>query len=319
MPTIPYADEAPHLIEIADGVHAFVQPDGSWFINNAGLVVADGAALAIDSCASDTRTAAFIEATRRVTGRSSGPAADLLVNTHHHGDHSYGNYLFTGATIIGSNATRAGVLHAGLPNPPGSWPSYEDFTFGTVELAPPTVTFDGRITLWVGDLRCEVVEIGHPAHTRDDTFVWLPQRGVLFAGDLLFSDGTPFVLMGSIRGLIDALENRLAPLGAEVIVAGHGPVTDSSLIDRACGYLEFVWAAALAGRDRGAAPLEVARSLDLGDYASWGEAERIVPNLHRAYAELDGIVAGGPGDIDLGAAIRDMVELRGGRRITVRL
>jgi cyclase len=61
-------------------------------------------------------------------------------------------------------------------------------------------------------------------------------------------------------------------------------------------------------------PLEAAREADLGRFAGWPDAERIVGNLHRAYAELDGTVCGGP--IDVIAALADMVAYNGGKPLT---
>ena len=61
------------------------------------------------------------------------------------------------------------------------------------------------------------------AHTAGDTAVWLPKQKVLFAGDLIFSEGTPFVFMGSVKGSIAALA-LLRELGAETVVPGHGPI-----------------------------------------------------------------------------------------------
>ena len=53
---------AGRLHEVADGVHAWVQPDGTWWLNNAGVVVGDGAALVVDTCATEARTRRFLDA-----------------------------------------------------------------------------------------------------------------------------------------------------------------------------------------------------------------------------------------------------------------
>ena len=58
--------------------------------------------------------------------------------------------------------------------------------------------------------------------------VWLADRSVLFAGDLLFKGGTPFVVMGSVAGSIEVLESVLRPIGARTIVPGHGPVRSAA-------------------------------------------------------------------------------------------
>ena len=81
---------------------------------------------------------------------------------------------------------------------------------------------------------------------------------------------------------------------------GHGPA-GSDIIDDVLGYLRFVQTSARAGHDAGLSPLATARELDLGPYADLGDPERIVGNLHRAYAELDGAPLGAP--IDAAAAL----------------
>jgi len=86
------------------------------------------------------------------------------------------------------------------------------------------------------------------------------------------------------------------------------------LIEPVVGYLRFVLAGARAGRDAGLTPLETARELDLGEYSDLLDRERIVGNLHRAYAELDGAPLGAP--IDTAAALTDMVTYNGGRPLS---
>ena len=85
---------------------------------------------------------------------------------------------------------------------------------------------------------------------------------------------------------------ELKRLPATTIVPGHGAVSGPGLIDDVLGYLRFVTGAAAAAREAGLSPLDAARQLDLGPYAGLLDAERIVGNLHRAYAELDGAPPG---------------------------
>jgi cyclase len=122
--------------------------------------------------------------------------------------------------------------------------------------------------------------------------------------------------MGSVIGSIEVLETVVAPLGAETVVPGHGPVAGPALIDAVVGYLRFVQATAEAGLTAGLSPLEAARECDLGPYSELGDRERIVGNLHRAYAELGGTPRGGR--IDISAALADMVTYNGGRPLTCR-
>jgi len=104
----------------------------------------------------------------------------------------------------------------------------------------------------------------------------------------------------------------VAPISATVIVPGHGRPCDGSLIRVVTGYLDFVLAAARRGIDAGLSPLELAREIDLGSYAGWLDSERIVGNLHRAYADL-----GAPGHrVDIQAVLQDMVAYNDGKPLS---
>ncbi len=312
--TRPVPDDAllasPELTEVSDGVYAYLQPDGSWFINNTGFLAARQGVISIDACSTQRRTRAYLDAISAVTPQP----VRTLVNTHHHGDHTHGNYLMRGATIVGHARCRDEVLALGLVGNTGLW---TDVEWGDLELAPPFLTYDTGITLWADDLRCDVRYVGTPAHTTNDSIIYIPDRSVLFAGDLLFNGGTPFALMGSVSGWIEVLEQVVRPLGARTIIPGHGRVGGPEMINDVLGYLRFVRDLARQARAAGLSPLDAARQADLGGYAGLLDAERIVGNLHRAYAELD---CDGDGErgatVDVITALMDMVTYNGGRPLS---
>lgn len=292
--------------EVSEGIYAYVQPDGSWWINNTGFLVGRRGVVSVDACSTQRRTLAYLDAIAKVT---SLPVR-TLVNTHHHGDHTFGNCFFPGATIVGHDKVREALFAWGMPR---SAPIWTEVDWGEIELSPPFLTYDEGVHLYVNDLRCEVAFVGTAAHTTNDSYLWVPERRLLFSGDVLFNGGTPFLVQGSVSGMLEALD-RLAELGAEVIVPGHGGVCGPEVIDRVRGYVRFVQDSAAAGHAAGLAPLELARSLDLGEYAGWLDAERIVGNVHRAYAEIEGAEPGDP--IDLPRAIGDMIAFNGGRPLS---
>jgi cyclase len=299
----------PRVEEVSDGVYAYVQPDGTWWINNTGFLVGGRGVTSIDACSTERRTLAYLGAIRSVTDQP----VRTLVNTHHHGDHTYGNYLLGGATIVAHERCREEVIAGGLPDFGAVW---DEVNWGSLELAPPFLTYRDAVTVWVDDLACEIRHVGSAAHTTNDSVVWLPERSVLFCGDLLFNQGTPFVVMGSAEGAIDVLETVVRPLAARTIVPGHGPVGGPELIENAVAYLRFVVDTARQGIAAGLDPLETARQADLGEFAGLSDPERIVGNLHRAFAELSGTPRGGA--IDVGSALADMVTYNGGRPLTCR-
>jgi cyclase len=291
----------PELHEVADRVFAYIQPDGSWYINNTGFVVGERSVISIDACSTERRTRAYLD---RIATVTTTPVT-TLVNTHHHGDHTYGNSVFGNVTIIAQERCREAIIAAGLPGITGIW---EPVDWGELRLAPPTVTFADRLRLWSDARPVEVSYVGQPAHTSNDSLVWLPEQEVLFCGDLLFNGGTPFLLMGSVTGAIEVLTSVVAPIPARTIVPGHGSPCGADLIETVVGYLRFVLDTARGGLAAGLSPLETARETDLGDYAGWLDSERIVGNLHRAYHDLDH----GQPEPDLVRALTDMVAYNGG-------
>ena len=295
------------LRAVCEDVYAYLQPDGSWYLNNTGFLVSGTGVISVDATSTERRTRAYLDAIGTVTGQP----VRTLVNTHHHGDHTHGNYLMRGATIVGHERCRTAMMATPMPPPPGIW---SEVDWGQLEPAPPFLTYTDGVTLWSGDLRCEVRYVGTPAHTTNDSIVYLPDRGVVFTGDLLFNGGTPFALMGSVSGWIEVLETVLRPLGATTFVPGHGPVCGPEVIDENLAYLRFVLATAQAAKKQGLSPLEAARSIDLGQFAGLLDAERIVGNLHRAYLELDGAERGAPADVP--RALIEMVTYNGGQPLT---
>lgn len=293
----------PRLQEVSRGIYAYVQPDGSWFLNNTGFLVGRNGVVSIDTTSTERRTRAYLEAIRGVTPQP----VRTLINTHHHGDHTHGNCLLPLATIIGHPLCREEILRTAFPPFAGVW---SDVDWGDLHPEPPFVTFEGRLTVWIDDLRVELHAVPTAAHTTNDVVVWIPERSVLFAGDLVFVGGTPFVPMGSVSGSLSALQ-WLRSFGARTVVPGHGPVSALSVVDGVEDYLRFIQETAARGKSAGLGPLELARQTDLGRFADLTDAERIVGNLYRAYAELDGAEPGAP--IDTAAALRDMVAYNGGQ------
>jgi cyclase len=293
------------LVPLTDDVYAWVQPDGSWWINNAGVIIADDGPVLIDTCATERRTRRFLDA---VATLSELPP-QLAVNTHLHGDHTYGNSLLPPSTsIIGHPATREGMLNDFiLASTPPLWSPTPEW--GALSLRPPTVLVADRLTVIAGSRRIELRHPGHHAHTLGDVVAWLPDDGVLFTGDLIFHDVTPLVFMGAVEGALRSLD-WLAAFGASRIVPGHGALIEGAdfadVLDAHARYYRFILDTAALGRADGVDPLSAARGADLGEFASWPDNERIVLNLHRAYAESSG------SEMDLLAAFTDAVTYHGG-------
>lgn len=277
----------PRVEEVSSGIYAYIQMDGSWFLNNAGAIVGSRSATVIDTTGTEKRARAFHTAVRAVTPHP----VSALINTHSHGDHTHGNFMFAPASaIIASERCRREVIAGGH----ASYALFPMVDFGDCPITPPTVTFDDRLSVYVDDLKVELIFVG-PAHTTSDIVAWIPERKLLFSGDVIFNGGTPFALGGSVAGWLTALD-RIEALGAETIVPGHGEVCGPEVIGEVRSYLLWVQQSARSGFEKATPPLELAGTLDLGKFAEWHDKERLVPNLHRVYSELRGEPHGVPLD-----------------------
>ncbi|MET0134952.1 MAG: MBL fold metallo-hydrolase [Kibdelosporangium sp.] len=296
----------PGLHEIVSGVHAWIQPDGAWWLNNAGAVHGDDGLILVDTCATRRRTELFLGA---VHTASDGAEIRLAVNTHLHGDHVYGNALLPASTtIVSHEKTRDGILADFLlTTPTPIWQPAPDW--GIDAIRAPTLTFRDGITLHTGQRAVEVKHPGYVAHTVGDAIAWLPAERVLFTGDLVFNQVTPLVFMGSVDGALRSVE-WLRQFPADHVVPGHGPLITGeefpAVLTTLERYYRFILDTAEAGAARGLTPLEAAHAADLGEFAGLPDDERIVLNLHRAYADAAGE------EMNLLAALTDAMTYHGG-------
>ncbi|MEV0667858.1 MBL fold metallo-hydrolase [Actinomadura luteofluorescens] len=289
----------PRLQRLTAGVHAYVQPDGGWCLNNAGVITSGDTTILVDTAATMRRALALRDAVREV---ASAPPR-IVVNTHFHGDHTFGNCVFAPeAVVVAHRGTREEAILADL-HLTGLWPDVE---WGDLRLEPPGLTYERRMTLHAGEVRAELFRLG-PAHTRDDTVVWLPDQRVLFAGDLVMSGVTPFCMMGSVEGSLRAVET-LRGLDPAVVVPGHGPVGGPELLDETEHYLRWTRELARRGLSDGLDPLEIARRAEPDRRLL--DPERLVANLRRACAEERGAP---PGErMDVAAMFGEMITYHGG-------
>ena len=303
------------LQQLGSTTYACVQEDRGLGWSNSGLV-AGGGGLVIDTLYDPTLTRQMADLYATVT--AAAPAQ--LVNTHHNGDHCWGNQVFAGAEIIAHAECikrfdeflpeTAVSLAASVDSLPEHLrylgEAFGEFDFDQVELTWPTTSIDGDHTLVVGDQQVEVLYVG-PAHTAGDVIVHVPDEGVVFAGDVLFYQCTPIGWEGSFASWIDALA-RIEALEPEWVVPGHGPVCGVEGPAALREYLEHVLDACREHHAAGRAPIDAARRIELGRWQGWNEPYRLAFQVHRAYKELDGGAWDEP--YDTGAAMADLATLR---------
>jgi len=306
--------KGPH--EVADGVWAYLQPDGGWGWSNCGLVVDGEASLLVDTLFDLTLTAEMLEAMRRVTAAAKD--IGTVVNTHANGDHCYGNALIANADIVSSArcaeemeqvppAMMAAMMKAAPTlGQAGVFLSriFGSFSFEDIPLTLPSTTFEGELDVRVGDRLVRLIEVG-PAHTAGDVVVHLVDDGVVFTGDILFHGGHPIVWAGPVANWVAACD-RILELAPTVVVPGHGPLAAPGDVADLKGYFEFLTSEARPRFEAGLTPLQAARDIDLGPYSQWSEPERLVANIHALYRDF-----GASGASDAMTLMGDMAALAG--------
>lgn len=280
------------LHELGNGCYAYLQPDGTWGYSNSGLITADGETLLIDTLMDLKLTSEMLW-----TMRDSVPAASsiqTLVNTHSNIDHTNGNQLVSDARIISSTTCldemreQAARPRARLTGEAGAF--FQEvlgsrFELGNIVTTFPSQTFNGELRLKVGSKEVRLLELG-PAHTRGDIVVYLPAERTVFTGDILFQGGHPVIWAGPIGNWIKACDTILA-WDVEVVVPGHGAITDKNGVRALKRYLEFVRDESRKRWEEGLDYEDAARDIALGAFAGWTDPERIVVNVYACYREFN--------------------------------
>jgi cyclase len=282
------------LHEVADGVFAYLQPDGSWGWSNAGLIVNGGRSLLVDTLFDLKLTREMLDAMAPVAG-----SIETVVNTHANGDHCWGNELIPDARVIASKECAAEM---GMPPPEtlaalsegspemgvlGHFLSqiFGPFDFEGITVRMPDETFEGELALTVDGTDVNLIEVG-PAHTRGDVLIHVPSARVVFTGDILFVGGHPIVWEGPIANWVAALDRILA-MDVDTVVPGHGPVVGSEGVAEEREYLLWLQREATARFEAGMPALDAARDLMSSGYTDWKDGERLVVNVAAVYRELD--------------------------------
>ncbi|HEU4671865.1 MAG TPA: MBL fold metallo-hydrolase [Candidatus Limnocylindrales bacterium] len=191
-----------------------------------GLVVGDGASAIVDTRGSKRFGVELADDVRAL----GVPPVEVVVDTHHHWDHAYGNAAFPGAEIWGHARVEAGfrreaARHQALLE---EYPEMVD-QWDDLVVVPPTRVFEETAYVDVGGRRLELRHLGR-GHTDDDVVVIDRESGVAFAGDLVengappyFGDGYPLDWPETVARLLDHLR--------ETVVPGHGEPAGRSFVE----------------------------------------------------------------------------------------
>ncbi len=271
------------FIEVAPDMWALIMsvipPEGGG--PNAGVIVAGDQVLVIDSLISPGTGRQLAEHMGQVTERS----VSYLVNTHHHGDHVFGNQAFSPpGTIIAHETVREALISQGqamLKSYAERFPQLAPDIKETTVI-PPQITFRDRMSMHFDG---RTIELIHPgvAHTHGDTMVYLPKEKILFAGDLLFNHIFP-PIFGSSAGWIATLE-RVEAMDIETIVPGHGFIATKKDLGEFRKCLTDLRNQVKDCLTRGLSPEQATKEIQF-PCLQWPRAERLGPDVEMIYEEL---------------------------------
>jgi cyclase len=171
----------------------------------------------------------------KIKGMTDRPIR-FAFDTHHHGDHAYGNQVWVDEGAV--PVAHTGVLEemkkyetGYFGGKPGRWEeaAKDRPDVAASRLKPPTLLFPKELVFDDGKRRVELLHLG-TAHTRGDGWAWLPKEKILFSGDACVNGPYNYTGDGDIGEWIRTLE-AAKRLGARVVAPGHGPVGDASLLE----------------------------------------------------------------------------------------
>ena len=243
------------LQPLAANVYAAIAKDGGWAICNAGLLDLGGLIVVFDTFVTPQASRDLRQASLELLGRPPG----IVINSHYHNDHIWGNQSFAPETpILASDRTRALITTEGAAEL--EWNAanaaqrlafhraqiaaassegerqghmllageYEGIVAALPHLAvvPPSITFEKRLTLHGAEHTAELLMF-EGGHTASDTVLLLRDAGILFLSDLLFVGFHPYLAEGDPRQLL-AILTEISKLGAHTFIPGHGPIGATS-------------------------------------------------------------------------------------------
>jgi glyoxylase-like metal-dependent hydrolase (beta-lactamase superfamily II) len=217
---------------------------------NTGIVIGDDAVLVADTQATPAMAADVIRRIREVTDKP----IKYVVLTHYHAVRVLGASAYQPQQILASQDTYDLIVERGEQDKASEIGRFPRL-FRNVETVPagltwPTMTFTGKMTLWLGKLEVQLLQLGR-GHTKGDTVVWLPGEKTLLSGDLVEFDATPYAGDAYFQDWPQTLDN-IAALKPRALVPGRGAalVGEQQVAAGLAGtraFISDVWASVQAG------------------------------------------------------------------------
>ena len=255
-----------------------------WGVNQGFVSTSDGAVV-IDTGFTATSAKALL---RDVRSSGSAPVR-LVVNTHDHPDHVFGNPVFEENTpmILAHTNCRSRLIELGNERLRG----YRNFDerlksdLAGLRILPPQVTYADEAELNIGQTAFRFIHPKRTSHTTGDTIVLLPDERVLYAGDLVWVGYHANLEDSDVEGWLETLD-EMSKMKVDYIVPGHGPVSDKGCIAPFAAYLRQLDTGMKKLAREGVPKEKVVEALDLPGTENWKAKvmlQRSVDGLYERY------------------------------------
>ena len=276
---LTFADKA-KTIKVLKNVYTITSGDG--IDSNTTFIITKEGVIVIDTRPTPAEARKVLAEIRKLTAL---PIV-YTINTHYHGDHTFGNQVFKNSkTIIAHKNVRNKLIESGQKH-------LSLFkTFGLpgideVEITPPNIIYEKEMEIWLGEYRLQLLYHGK-GHTDGDTIIYIDQLRTVITGDLVSNKKIPYTADSYIDDWIDSLK-YIELLKNETVIPGHGPIGERTTIISMKHYLmnlkELVLAQ-LKDKKTLKETQEIVEPILRKKYKDWEDLDWIKDNIERAWLE----------------------------------
>lgn len=311
---IPFESDHFTVCKLSDGVFAAIAADGGAAVSNAGIIDLGERTLIFDTFLTPQAARDLRLAAQQLTGRDP----DLIVNSHYHNDHIWGNQAFSAQTLFVSTSQTLRLMQTSgreelkwaqdvsakrLEDAKRQHETTRDdlirkdsllwmgYFGGLVQALPslsvrfPSLTFDGRLSIHGSARSVELIPFSD-SHTGNDTILYLRDAGIVFMADLLFVGCHPYLDECDVSRLRLSLE-EISGMDASVFVPGHGPLGTLQDIAANLDYISMCTETAHKLVAQGdISPERIALEAPPAPFATWSLSRFFTANLESLCSKL---------------------------------
>ncbi len=263
---------------------------------NTGIIIGSDSVMVVDTQATPLMAEDVIRRIREVTDKP----IKYVVLSHYHAVRVLGASAYGAEEIICSDATRDLIVERGeqdYASEAGRFPRLFQGIESVPGLTWPTMTFPHKMTIWMGDIEVQLIQIGR-GHTKGDTIAWLPQQKIMYSGDLVEYGATPYTGDAYLTDWPGTLD-KVRALKPEVLVPGRGDaLTTPKAVEEAIQGTQDFLTQMFDSVKEGAAAGKPLNDIYAATYAKlqpnfgdWVIFDHCLPfDVTRAYDEANGVV-----------------------------